>query len=60
MIKHINGWELLKKLEESKVYDFINFPGSKVRCMQDYVKPLLRENMSTLYYMSGQIKAVKM
>ena len=42
MIKHANGFETLKKLENCKVL-VGSFSGSKVRCMKDHMKPSVRE-----------------
>ena len=42
MIKHANGFETLKKLENCKVL-VGSFSGSKVRCMKDDMKPSVRE-----------------
>ena len=38
MAKHLNGWEMSKKIKNCKVY-VRSFPGTKVRCMEDYKKP---------------------
>ena len=44
MVKHIQHWDITKKLENKhKVYTW-QFAGSKVICMNDYVKPCIREN----------------
>ena len=44
MVKHIQGWDITKKLENKhKVYNR-QFAGSKVICMNEYVKPCIREN----------------
>ena len=43
MIKNIKGWEISKKLPNANVC-IRYFPGAKVRCMKDYLKPSLREN----------------
>ena len=44
MVKHIQGWDITKKLEnKDKVY-FRQFAGSKVICMNDYVKQCILEN----------------
>ena len=42
MIKHVNGYEMCKKLENCEVY-VKGFSGSKVRCMKDHMKPSTRE-----------------
>ena len=43
MIKNIKGWEISKKPHNANVY-VKHFPGAKVRCMKDHLKPSLREN----------------
>ena len=44
MIKHVNGWEISRKLQGNcKVY-VKNFSGAKTKCMKDYIKPSQREN----------------
>ena len=43
IVKHIRGWEIKKLDNKQKVYGRL-FSGSKVSCMKDYVKPLIREN----------------
>ena len=42
MIKHVNGYEMPKKLENCKVY-VKRFSNSNVRCMKDHMKPSMRE-----------------
>ena len=45
MVKHINGWEISKCLQsDCKVY-VKQFSGAKTKCMKDYTKPSLRENL---------------
>ena len=42
MIKHTNGWEIVKKLKpECKVF-VRNFPGATTQCMADYMKPSIQ------------------
>ena len=44
MIKHINGWEIFKRLQsDCKVY-VKQFSGARTKCMKDYMKLSLREN----------------
>ena len=43
IIKHVRGYDLSHSLEDCKVH-VKNFPGARVKCMQDYDKPFLREN----------------
>ena len=41
--KNLNGYEISQALPSKyKVYVRV-FPGTKMRCMKDYLKPLLRE-----------------
>ena len=42
IVKHVRGYELSCKVENCKVY-VKNFSGAKVMCMEDYVKPTMRE-----------------
>ena len=42
IVKHVRGYELSRKVENCKVY-VKSFSGAKVMCMEDYVKPTLRE-----------------
>ena len=42
MIKHVNWYDISKKLKNCKVY-VKGFSGSKVRCMKDHIKPSMRE-----------------
>ena len=42
IVKHVRGYELSRKVENCKVY-VKNFSGAKVMCMEDYVKPTLKE-----------------
>ena len=44
MIKHVNGWEISRKLQGNcKVY-VKHFSGAKTKCMKDYINPSQREN----------------
>ena len=44
MIKHVNSWEISRKLQGNcKVY-VKHFSGAKTKCMKDYIKPSQREN----------------
>ena len=44
MIKHVNGWEISRKLQGNcKVY-VKHFSGAKTKCMKDYIKPSQRED----------------
>ena len=42
MIKHVNGYDMSKKLKNCKAY-VKSFSGSNVRCMKDHMKPSMRE-----------------
>ena len=44
MVKHLQGWDITKKLENKHKVYIRQFTGSKVTCMNDYVKPCIREN----------------
>ena len=44
MVKHIQGWDMTKKLENKHNVYIRQFAGSKEICMNDYVKPCIREN----------------
>ena len=43
VIKHVNGYDMARKLAECKVF-VKSFSGAKVRCLKDHTKPSLREN----------------
>ena len=43
ILKHVQGYEISKSFENCKTY-VKSFSGAKIRDMQDYVKPTLREN----------------
>ena len=38
MIKNVKGWEISKKLVNTKVY-VRDFSGAEIRCIKDYMKP---------------------
>ena len=43
MIKHLNGWDMSKKVHKSECKVYVrSFPGAKRSCMKDNLKPLLR------------------
>ena len=43
MIKHLNGWDMPKKVHKSECTIYVkSFSGAKISCMKDYVKPSLR------------------
>ena len=43
MLKHINGWEISKKLE-SDYKPHVKHSSAQRKCMKDYLKPPLRED----------------
>ena len=43
VIKHINGYDIARKLVKCKVF-VKRFSGAKVRCLKDHMKPSLHEN----------------
>ena len=45
IVKHIRGYELSQRVENCKVF-VENFSGAKVRCMEDFIQPTLRETPS--------------
>ena len=42
MVKHLNGWEMSKKMKNCKVY-LRTFSGRKVQFMGDYYKQSMRD-----------------
>ena len=44
MVKHIQGWDITNKLENKHKVYIRQFAGSKVTCMNDYVKPCICDN----------------
>ena len=44
MIKHINGWEVSKRLESDCKGYVKQFSSAGTKCMKDYMKPSLQEN----------------
>jgi len=43
MIRNVRGWEIAKKLDNTKVY-VNSFKSATVRSMKDYIKPSIRED----------------
>ena len=43
MVKHLNGWEMSKKIKNCKVY-VRSFRSAKVKCMNDYKRPSIRND----------------
>ena len=44
IMKHVKGYTISSSLDKCKVY-VKDFPGARIRCLQDYVRPTLRENL---------------
>ena len=44
MIKHVNGWEISRKLQGNCKVHVKHFSRVKTKCMKDYIKPSQREN----------------
>ena len=44
MVKHVQGWDITKELENKHKVYIRQFTGSKLICMNDYVKPCIHEN----------------
>ena len=44
MIKHVNGWEISRKLQGNCKAYVKHFSAAKTKCMKDYIKHLQREN----------------
>ena len=47
MIKYLKSCSLSKSIHKCKVY-VKDFPGARVRCMQNYVRPTIRENLDRI------------
>ena len=45
MVKHLNGWEMSKKLNANCKVFVKTFSGAKTTCMHDYVKPSVRNSL---------------
>ena len=43
VIKHVNGYDIARKLDKYKVF-LKSFSGAKVRCLKDHMNPSLRDN----------------
>ena len=43
VVKHVEGWKLKNSLGNNHNVYVRNFPGVKVKCMKDYVKPCIRK-----------------
>ena len=44
IVKHVEGWKLKNSLGNNHDVYLRSFPGAKVKCTKDYVKPSIREN----------------
>ena len=44
MVKHLNGWEMSKKLNANCKVSVKTFSGAKTICMHDYIKPSVRSS----------------
>ena len=44
MVKHLNGWEISKKLNANSKVFVKTFSGIKTTCINDYVKPSVRSS----------------
>ena len=52
IIEHINGYEISGKLENCKVF-VRPCHGATIRCLEDHVKPVLRENPDEIIFHIG-------
>ena len=43
ILKHANGYEITKKLDNCKVYAK-SFSGANIKCMENYAQPTIRTN----------------
>ena len=43
MVKNVNGFLLTRKVNHKCLVKVRSFPGAKVRCLHDYVKPTIRD-----------------
>ena len=44
MVKHIQGWDITKRIDNKKKVYVRQFSGSKIDCMKNSMKPCIREN----------------
>ena len=44
MLKHLNGWEMSKKVKSDCKIFVKHFSGATTNCMEDYTKPSLRKD----------------
>ena len=52
IVKHVRDYKLSRKVENCEVY-VKSFSGAKVMCMEDYVKPTLREMPTHIIFHVG-------
>ena len=52
IIKHVKSYSLSKSLDSYKVY-VKDFPGARVKCMQGYVRPTIRQNPDHIILHAG-------
>ena len=55
IVKHVEGWELKNSVGNNHNVYVRSFPGAKVKCMKDYVKPCIRENNPKYVILHGGI-----
>ena len=53
MVKHLNGWEMSKKLNTNCKVFLKTFSGAKTACMHDYLKPLVRSSLDHFILHAG-------
>ena len=44
MVKHVQGWDITKRIDNKRKVYVRQFSGSKVDCVKDYMKPCIRES----------------
>ena len=44
MVKHVQGWDITKRIDYKRKVYVRHFSRSKADCMKDYMKPCIREN----------------
>ena len=52
ILKHVNGYEITKKLDNCKVY-VKRFSGAKIKCLEDYARPTIRTNPDQIVIYDG-------
>ena len=52
LLKYFKSYSLSRSLDNCKVY-VKDFPGTRVRCIQDYVRPTIRENLYHIIFNVG-------